>query len=139
VTQAPGEPKPPGHLGAIPYHTPVNRLLNLVQLHTGTFHTPAYARASVWESWRNPRFGRAGLLADAMVAGQRSVGGETRGSRLVPGRSKLGRQVDGHAKVHLIRRLAREGRMWHLGVVLLDVLCRAPDYAEQVDHSRRGG
>jgi hypothetical protein len=32
----------------------------------------------------------------------------------------LRRQVDSGAEVHFVRGLSGEGRMWHLGIVLLD-------------------
>jgi len=75
----------------------------------------------VRESWRNPRFGRLGLLAEATVAGHRLVGGETRDPCTTPSRCELGGEVGGRAEVHLVRRLAMAGSVRHPGVVLLDV------------------
>jgi hypothetical protein len=63
----------------------------------------------------------ANLLAEACLARQRAVAGETRGACVALGCHELGGQVGGGAEVRLIWRLAREGRVWHLGVVLLDV------------------
>jgi len=61
------------------------------------------------------------MLAEACLASQRAVGGKTRVPRPGSGRCKLDWQVGGRAKVDLVRRLAREGGMGYLGVVLLDV------------------
>ena len=63
------------------------------------------------------------MVTPAALARQPMVRRQTRGSREVPGRCELGRQVGGRAKVRLVRRLAREGRVRHLRVVLLDVEC----------------
>jgi len=79
-----------------------------------------YATAAALKSWRTWRCGKAGLLTAALVASHRPVRCETVRPRLAPGHRQLRRQVGSGAKVHLVRGLAGEGRMWHLGVVLLD-------------------
>ena len=90
------------------------------QLRARTFRTFTYARATVLKSWRNWRCGKAGLLTAAQVAGHRPVRCKTLRPRFAPGCRQLRRQVDRRAEVHLVRGLAGERRMWHLGVVLLD-------------------
>lgn len=86
-----------------------------------TFQTSAYAAAARRESWGSVRFWGADLLTLAALARQATVRRQTRGSRELPGRCEFRRQRGGRSKVHLVRRLAREGRMWHLGIVLIDV------------------
>ena len=80
-----------------------------------------YATAPTLESRGNLHDGKDGLLTKAAVAGHRSVRRKTRRPRLLPGRCQLRGQVGSSAEVHFVRCLAREGRVWHLGVVLLDV------------------
>lgn len=38
-------------------------------------------------------------------------------SRELPGRCELGQQVSDRAEVDLVRRLAGDGRVWHLGIL----------------------
>ncbi len=90
------------------------------QLCAQTFRRKAYATASALKSWRNWRFGKAGLLTAAPVASHRAIRCKTLRPRLAPGRHQLRRRVDSGAEVHFIRGLARECRMWHLGVVLFN-------------------
>jgi len=63
----------------------------------------AYATASALKSWRNWRFGKAGLLTDALVAGHGPVRCETLFPRLAPGRCQLRRQVYRRDEVHFVR------------------------------------
>ena len=93
---------------------------DIAKLCTRPFRTKVYATAAVLKSWRNRRFRRTGWLATALAASHRAVRCKTLRPRLAPGRRQLRRQVDRGAKVDLVRGLAGEGRMWHLGVVLLD-------------------
>jgi hypothetical protein len=56
------------------------------------------------------------LLTKAAVAGHRSVRRKTRHPRLLPGRCQLRGQVGSRPDVHLVRGLAMESRMGHLGI-----------------------
>jgi hypothetical protein len=91
------------------------------QLRTETSQTSAYATAASRKSRRSLRLRRKDQRGHAGRAGERPVGGDACRSCPASGGVELGRQVGSGAGVDLIRRLAMEGRMGHLRVVLFDV------------------
>ena len=63
------------------------------------------------DSHGNFRFERGDLHTQAPIPRQPAVCCQTRRSREVPGRVAIGLEVGGRAAVHLVRRLAHEGRV----------------------------